>query len=658
MSNAPRARSFLSPFLFRALRGGRRARAILAALVLSALSVVTGLWIAQGDHAFEREVRVGLDLEPRRWEREQAEVIRLQFSDEAYEHALRIRDRAMAAVDAGRIPDDSEVRTFLKSAFDEASLLSMAARVAVPADLDPARREHLDGLRREATRLMARLQPIYMDLDLGFGDLHRDPYFGGVPWTDEREVRRLERIVELGGLPEIVRYRSPMGPAETAGLIGLAAGFLLFVGGMVVVPFAAGSLLAHEVHAGTMAPLLGTGLSTVQVLVGSFVGAAARIGIVLAPLGAIFLATAAFAGGLGPALGALATLCIVTVALSAVAMVGGHALGRRLMPLATSGLLLAVLVPSALVAWFVGLFAAMGLPESGPVIGLWPQVAVAHALRTAALPLGLGVPAQAVVGFEDVQTVPGDALPHLAGWLELFVCLAAVACVGFLSFRALVRRVGTTTGPSLRRSEAAVAYAVLTSCALLALGWIPEITSPGWITSHHDARHLVPIAAFLVTVPAMAMLAAARVDGRAVRLGVVRTVGPEIAAAVVAGLAAVLLSSPGALEDLPAAHAVSSYGRAAWVALSVCLGVLVLAVRPPRFAGATLLGLAFLAVLVIGIEALAIAEDAPRATSSVFFPAAEASPMLAAAEIAVLVVFPLACVLRLRPAKTRLDVAA
>ncbi len=651
MSTVSKIRQALAPFLYRALRGGRRMRTAVFAAVLSAFAIAGGLWIAYGEHAFEREMREALDLEVPSWQREHETFVKMALSDGAARRLLRARDRTIeilyeSAGDTGAAP---EVHELLYAVSDGIRTLEEAATTPIPQRLSPSERRRRSALAQQASELAARLRPRLVELGLRNAEFEAG-YGAFFDWKSEAEIHRLERILAQQGVPGIVRYRVETTPRQAVGLVGFCAGFVLFVVGAILAPFVAGSAIAGEVHAGTLAPLLCTGLSVRQVIAGLFSGATVRLALAAAPLLLVFAAAGLVVTGVAATLFAIAVLVGGTLAFCAIAMAVGYGLGRRWIPAVTSGLLMLGLVPVAMFGWFAGLFTHEGIESATPFLGLVPQLAMAHVVRTTTLPVD---PTPLVSGCSDCARFD-PAGPILA----VVVGLGMLATYAALSLRGLERRLGGTAAAMLTRVEAAVGTTVAVAGAHVAIALAPKLAVPdAFSAADPDAGRVIPLLVFFSALPAMTLLAAARAAVFSPRRGPLRTVGPEVLATVAGALAlAVLLSPASTLTAFTAEEIVSVLGRALWVGGVFGLAGAMLAARPPGLAGAVGTVLALLVAFGTGIEALLIAETGADHVSNVFFPVAEASPMLAVLEALFLVAIPVAFAWRLRARPGPLDI--
>ncbi|MCA9712164.1 MAG: hypothetical protein KDK70_40380, partial [Myxococcales bacterium] len=439
------------PFLTRALRGPRRRRFVGAAAVLTALVVLVGAWVGLSPSHSAHDMRVSLELEEYRWDREHTEFV--VFADSALE-----REQILTQ----GVDHDAALRRYgrLRARTEEAWLvLDMVSGpyVVAPAR-DQALQDHARALRD------ARI-------DLAPDDLEERRRYTHFDWNDPRDRQQLQAIVDAQLEPRVEVYRSPLDGADTIRLIGLLGGGLLLVLLTVGAPLWVGVRLAQELHENTLQPLTGTALTARQLVVGLAAGSLAPVAIAAAPLGLLTLGTAAGAGRLVPALGFMLAMLAMSAMLVGLAMLGALAVGRQRAPGIVGIGLLALLGLVGL----AGLAAGLNLDANTlGMVTIVPGAGPVHLLTEA---------------FNPVAHLDADR----AAALDLRLLLATAGAVGLAAImgRALERWVGGThQDGALRPVEAAVAALVL---SVLAMTTMPARVGFGETFFWGTALVLVPL---------------------------------------------------------------------------------------------------------------------------------------------------------------------
>ncbi|MCY1007229.1 hypothetical protein OV079_17025 [Nannocystis pusilla] len=206
MSRVLSIRSAARPFVARALRGPRGRRLLGLSVLLAALSAVLGTWLALGTGAFERDLRVGFDLEQSRHVQEERRFALIADSAEEAaalraEVGRRFAGQPMAYDDAGY-----RVTGALEAA---ESRLRRAAYGEAP-------RPHR-ALQRDAILAFEAWTKGHVDADSIYG----------VPdynWYDPGEVAALRAVVERTMSPQVEAYASPLSPVDALRMTGVLAG--------------------------------------------------------------------------------------------------------------------------------------------------------------------------------------------------------------------------------------------------------------------------------------------------------------------------------------------------------------------------------------------------------------------------------------------------
>jgi len=427
------------PFVTRALRGGHRGRYAAIAMLLALLSVMLGGWIALGSGEFERELRVGLRLEPSMDTQElQGFLLFAEDEQEARELRARIPGHTTPA-GLGRIADNGTLG--LEFAFEERIGRSihdgMLALVSVE-DGSRALHEY-----REPARALLR--------DLSSYQLGRLREWGMYQQTTPEQ---LDNIIARELQPAVVVYQSPLAVVDAIKLTGLIAGSLTLLLFMIYAPVLAGTQMAQEVHENTLQPLTGTALSARELVLGLSLGPAAVVALLAAPQIIIFLAAAIAVGHVLPALALLIVGLVGGAFLTVLAQLAGFALGGTRTPGILGVLMLAGLAPLALFGAVFGL----DLPRQAiGVLALIPQAAAGHTLFETFLPAGTSL-RNPELGVAELASAEFSVAIGTLGML----------CFAYLGLRALERRVGELAPAALGRGEALLGALVSIGLILIA----------------------------------------------------------------------------------------------------------------------------------------------------------------------------------------------
>lgn len=439
------------PFVSRALRGPARRRFVMGSTLLLLAVMLLGAWIGRSPTFAAHDVRVSLGLETSRWEREQRELTIFVEDEHERERVLRQGKDGVPSM---------ERYSPLRHRAEEAWVL---LDVAAGAHVVPPRDQH-ELFDRARTLRDARSDLAPLDLD------SRRAY-QRFNWWSPQDRQRLQTIVDVGLVPQVVIYASPLDAADTIRIVGALAAAFLLAFFTVIAPLWVGVQLAQELHENTLQPLTGTALTARQLVLGLVAGPLAPVAIVAAPqLGLVVLAAAA-AGRIVPAMGMLAMGAAMGAMLVGLAMLIALAVGRKRTPGIVGIGLLAMLGAAGLAG------AAAGLQMDShtlSVVTVLPGAGPLHLLSEAFLP-------QAHLSGADATALD----------VRLGLSTMGAVVLAALALRALERSVGGTHQQgALRPVEAAVAAAVL---AMLAVAAIPERASAGEAVLASLAVALVPM---------------------------------------------------------------------------------------------------------------------------------------------------------------------
>lgn len=321
--------AFALPFVTRSLRGTRARRHVALSLLLTALTLLFGLWVGLGRGPAARDARIALGVEQHSSVREQFEfvIVRSAWDDR------RILEMRVESLEShGR------------------QLVHMAASSPWGGELYERTRE--------------------LDAALPMSAAEQEFAMGGFAWGDPYQVARLRHVVDAQGEVEIVDYEPATDLRATIDLLGMFAGGLLIAIGLVVAPLLVAVQQASERHENTLQPLTGTGLRAHELALGMACGPLSVAAIYAAPLALVF----GFASVRHPE----ALLLFPALAASSVGVVFGaqllaHMLGARRAPGMVAVALLGVLTMVA----FVGIgFAAELERETYGLPALLPHAAV------------------------------------------------------------------------------------------------------------------------------------------------------------------------------------------------------------------------------------------------------------------------------------------
>lgn len=432
------------PFVARALRGGRRLRYALGALLLSVLTVVLGFWIALGPGRLEHELRSGFNLEPSMYTQEMVDY--KVFADDAQEVAELTRD-----IKALRAPDMLRLVAADRVSHQHDWRAVNAIESGIEALEFAANAPTYDRLQSDLQR---RARTMLGELDLPQG--HRVDW---MYWHDPDHVGRVRAVLDSRLTPTVTVYSSPLGVSDAIRLTGLFAGGILLCLLLLFAPVLAGTQMAQEVHENTLQPLTGTALNSRDLVLGMTAGPLVIVGLLAAPQVVLLLGAALAGGAVLPALGMLTAALAGALFLTMLAQLAGLALGRQRTPGIIGVALLGALVPLTM----LGAALALELPSRAVgMLALLPQAGSSFLLfESLSLPLVENDPYYTGV----MHSLVADA--HFA----TAVGAIGMLCFAFLGLRALERRVGDLAPTALTRVEATVGALVSTVLIILANPW-------------------------------------------------------------------------------------------------------------------------------------------------------------------------------------------
>jgi hypothetical protein len=319
--------AFALPFVTRSLRGGRGRRYALMSLLIATATAMLGLWLALGSGSFEQSLRSEFGIEGSEWERQRSEFVIFAHDDlelELYQQeAERIR------------------RGNLESSYGPMAMVAREGRYLV------------DGFARsvnaktdEERALQARARAM-LDPD---GDIRDWGSYGHAPWSDPQIRAQFERVLELGGVPEVREYESPLGLGDALMIIGFMAGLVLTACTTLFAPLLVAIQQAQERHENTLTPLTGTSLSPRELAIGLAAGPIAVVAIFAAPQLVLFGGSALLVGKPLIALALLGALAASALFLIFAGQLLGHLVGHRRTP----GIVAIVLMSVLGLAWLLG----------------------------------------------------------------------------------------------------------------------------------------------------------------------------------------------------------------------------------------------------------------------------------------------------------------
>ena len=320
---------------------------------------------------------------------------------------------------------------------DAAALDRNAALMNNPAALLVA-----DDLR-ELDLDLARVAQHDLDaLHAAVTDPGADVWKGG--WLDDAAARAAVR-------KPMVRYRSPVTPAQKWRLFGVVTFILAGIMLTVVGPVVTATSTAREREAGTLPVLRMTGLSAGDLALAMAIGP--NVFALVAGGGLLLLAVPVLAITAGPwALVLPLSLLLLLAAATHLTAIGlGDALGQRVNAMVVGGLLgLAVLAPG-----LVGSVMVVGdMAATGLLLGPLPAV-VGESVRMSGLPFA--------------HMLAGKALGHDMGMTMLGYTVLVQTLLGTLCLLSWRRRVEQAWSPLFRPIEGAALALVSVGCSALAV---------------------------------------------------------------------------------------------------------------------------------------------------------------------------------------------
>lgn len=587
------------PFVTRALRGRRLRLTLALSGILAVFSILLGFWLALGHGHLERELRVGLDLEPSTWERRSREFTLVL--DEPYDPAHPTQDQWHVPSQLAAMQNDGRavLRALVDAGVPSTDIELYPEHYASKAPPEVVPRAELEALHARAVDALAR-HPAPLE----------DPgYVAGFSWHHRRDLDAARAMLDADLQPRIEVYRSPLSVTDGVGMVGLVAGGLMLLLGFVAAPVLAGMSVAQEVHENTLQPITGTALTPRQLVLGLAAAAWAPVGIIALPQAALFLVSATAVGGLLFALGTLA----VAVAVSLFAVMGAQLIALALGSKRTPGMIAVALLLLLGLACLMGAGFGVTLEEdTAGLVTVLPPMGPAYLGARAVLPAVLQGP------------------PTPVPW-ELGLATLTFATMGLLLALAFERKLLGRVQPALRLfPEALVAVLLLILSALAALP--PEAFRPS------EAGPVYAVTFAMLMIPAQLVLMARVPTGdipaqlRSVPLGalLVEFVGYFALHLVVA----TLLGCGGPWSELA-----ESPASAVYYGWAVVIGALI-AIRavalPVRFASFLALAIASASVVAAFGMGTAIA-DAPRLA---IVPTFELSPLLGIGQLVAMVVIP------------------
>jgi hypothetical protein len=583
---------FALPFVTRSLRGNRGQRFALLSLLGTVAVLLVGLWLALSPGRFAQNIRVDLDLERDEWERMQQEFVVFAHdprSEADYEADVEQMRRQGILAYTSDLESYRPTWSARANALDE--LLSAATSV--------------NAYTPEHQQLRARARAL---LDY---DPERDHYADShyYPWHEPLKVARLERVLDQGAIPEVRRYRSPLGLREGMALVGLLAGLALAVSMTVVAPLLVGIQQAQEQHENTLAPLTGTGLRADRLALGLASGPTAMVALFAAPQLLLMLGAMALAGRPLTGLALLVVLAASSVFVTFAAQLLGHVLG----PKRTPGVVALLLCGLFGASWLAGAAVAAELStDTAGLAAVLPTVGIAGLLANS---FGMfGPRAEAIA---DSQLL----LSSLA-W-----SVAALVFAG-LTLQVLARKLEGRAGAPLSARAAALGAA---TCIALINVAIPELKP-----SEQELRVFFGLAGLSLpfTLLFMGRIAIGDEPARLRRIPVARLLGEFAAWFVVHALITTALFQ----IDLAVLHPIA-IGWLAWCVLVLGLVAIRVVALPVSLVTHLLLGVCGIGLLVAFVQAGLWGLDETRTSDMVFF-MFKASPVAGLIQIAATVAIP------------------
>jgi hypothetical protein len=325
--------AFALPFVTRSLRGGRGRRYAAFSLLIAAVTLLMGFWIALGSGSFERSLRMDLDLEDDEWARQRSEFVVYAHNDLLFEGA---QDEAEWMRRVGPYAERGE--SYSEMGVVREHGWELVERAAWSNNAKQA--EHI-ALQQRARALLDPSQT------QDWADYEYYHYF---IWGDADDVALLERVLDRGGIPEVRYYESPLGFGDALKIIGFLAGLILTACATVFSPLLVAVQQAQERHENTLTPLTGTALNPRELALGLAAGPIAVVMIFAAPQLLMFGACALLVGKSLVALSLLVALATTGLFVTFASQLLGHLVGHRRTP----GIVAIALMSLLGLAWLVG----------------------------------------------------------------------------------------------------------------------------------------------------------------------------------------------------------------------------------------------------------------------------------------------------------------
>lgn len=420
------------------------------------MTVLVGAWLALGSGPMPQRSRVALTLEQAEHSRQRAN--HTVYSHTADEHRALVTSRKRLLAGEDEYYGRHRMRPLVE--FGHARVHAAVHRAS----------SCTEPLRGRLLAAAARVPQVDHDR-------RPTPAFT----CSEASVAAIERLVDAQFAPQVQRYTSTLGPAGFAKFTGIIAAALLSGLMLLVAPLWGGTLIAQEVHDKTLQPLTGTALSARQLAVGMLAAPIVAVGVVAAPLVVLLLVTAAAAGSLIPALGALCLLAVGSLLAGLGAQIVGLSLGEKRTPGVVGIALLAVLGG----ALALGIGAASKCTEGTiGMVALLPHFGIGRLFTESFVP-------QHVLTLSEANRLD----------LSLVLAMAGFAFAAGLGVRVVTRWIGRTPTGLLTRAEALLGAATVSGLSMLALWEGPS-----------RLAELTVLSTALIAVPLLALLMA-RVPG-------------------------------------------------------------------------------------------------------------------------------------------------